>query len=28
MRYSLHEIGNHHVVATTIAAEREETLEW
>jgi hypothetical protein len=28
MRYSLHEIDNHHVVATTLAADRDEALEW
>jgi hypothetical protein len=28
MRYSLHEIDKHHVVATTVAADREEALEW
>jgi hypothetical protein len=28
MRYSLHEIDKHNVVATTIAAERDEALEW
>ena len=28
MRYSLHEIDKHHVVATTVAAERDEALEW
>lgn len=28
MRYSLHEIDNHHVVATTVAADRDEALEW
>ena len=28
MRYSLHEIDTHHVVATTIAADRDEALEW
>jgi hypothetical protein len=28
MRYSLHEIDKYHVVATTVAAEREEALEW
>ncbi len=28
MRYSLHELDNHDVVATTIAADRDEALEW
>ena len=28
MRYSLHEIDKHLVVATTIAADRDEALEW
>jgi hypothetical protein len=28
MRYSLHEIDKHHVMATTIAADRDEALEW
>ena len=28
MRYSLHEIDNHHVVATMLAADRDEALEW
>jgi hypothetical protein len=28
MRYSLHEIDKYHVVATTVAAERDEALEW
>jgi hypothetical protein len=28
MHYSLHEIDNHDVVATTIAADRDEALEW
>ena len=28
MRYSLHEIGNQTVLATTIAADRDEALEW
>ena len=28
MRYSLHEIDMHHVVATTVAADRDEALEW
>jgi hypothetical protein len=28
MRYSLHEVDNHHVVATTLAADRDEALEW
>ncbi|HEX2380827.1 MAG TPA: hypothetical protein VHI74_08860 [Methyloceanibacter sp.] len=28
MRYSLHHIDNHNVVATTIAADRDEALEW
>ena len=28
MRYSLHEIDSHDVVATTIAADRDEALEW
>ena len=27
MRYSLHEIDKHHVVATTVAADRDEALE-
>ena len=26
MRYSLHEIDKHHVVATTVAADRDEAL--
>jgi hypothetical protein len=28
MRYSLHKIDNHRVVATTLAADRDEALEW
>jgi hypothetical protein len=28
MRYSLHEIDKHRIVATTIAADRDEALEW
>jgi hypothetical protein len=28
MRYSLHEIGTHDVVAATVAADRDEALEW
>jgi hypothetical protein len=28
MRYSLHEIDKHHVVATTVAADCDEALEW
>ena len=28
MRYSLHETDKHRVVATTIAADRDEALEW
>ena len=28
MRYSLHQIDKHHVVATTVAADRDEALEW
>jgi hypothetical protein len=28
MRYSLHELDNHDVVATTIAADRDQALEW
>jgi hypothetical protein len=28
MRYSLNEIDTHEVVATTIAADRDEALEW
>ena len=28
MRYSLHEIDKHHVVAVTVAADRDEALEW
>ena len=28
MRYSLHEIDKHHVVATTIAVDRDEALAW
>ncbi len=27
MRYSLHEIEKHHVLATTVAADRDEALE-
>ena len=27
MRYSLHEIDKHHVLATTVAADRDEALE-
>src|ERR1700687_3821981 len=28
IRYSLHDIDKHHVVATTVAADRDEALEW
>jgi len=28
MRYSLHEIDTHHIVATTVAADPDEALEW
>ena len=28
MRYSLHEIDSHEVIATTIAIDRDEALEW
>jgi len=28
MRYSLHEIDKHHLVATTVAADGDEALEW
>ena len=28
MRYSLHEIDTHDVVATTVAPNRDEALEW
>jgi len=28
MRYSLNEIDKHHVLATTIAVDRDEALEW
>jgi len=28
MRYRLHEIDKHHVVATAVAANRDEALEW
>ncbi len=28
MRYSLHETDKHNVVATTVAAGRDEALEW
>jgi hypothetical protein len=28
MRYRLHEIDRHDVVATTVAADRDEALEW
>ena len=28
MRYGLHEIDKHHAVATTVAADRDEALEW
>jgi hypothetical protein len=28
MRYSLHETDKHRVVATTVAADRDEALEW
>jgi hypothetical protein len=28
MRYSLHEIDKHHIVATTVAADGDEALEW
>jgi hypothetical protein len=28
MRYSLHDIDRHDVVATTVAADRDEALEW
>ena len=27
MRYSLHEIEKHHVLATTVATDRDEALE-
>jgi len=28
MRYRLHEIDTHHIVATTVAADRDEALDW
>ena len=28
MRYSLHEINSHEVVATTMAVDRDDALEW
>ena len=28
MRYSLHEIDTHDIVAVTVAADRDEALEW
>jgi len=28
MRYSLHDIHKHRVVATTVASDRDEALEW
>jgi hypothetical protein len=28
MRYSLHEIDKHHGVATTVAVDHDEALEW
>jgi hypothetical protein len=28
MRYSLHEIDSHDVIATTVAADGDEALEW
>ncbi len=28
MRYGLHELDKHHAVATTVAADRDEALEW
>jgi hypothetical protein len=28
MRYNLHEINKHEVVATTVAVDRDEALEW
>ena len=28
MRYSLHEIDTHHIVATTVAADRDVALNW
>jgi hypothetical protein len=28
MRYALHETDKHNVIATTIAADRDEALEW
>ena len=28
MRYSLHEIDTNHIVATTVAADPDEALEW
>ena len=28
MRYSLHAVDKHHVVATAVAADRDEALEW
>ena len=28
MRYSLHEIDTHDVIAATVAADRDEALEW
>ena len=28
MRYSLHEIDRHDLIATTVATDRDEALEW
>ena len=28
MRYGLHELDKHHAVTTTVAADRDEALEW
>jgi hypothetical protein len=28
MRYSLHEIDTHDIIAATLAADRDEALEW
>ena len=28
MRYSLHEIDSHEVIATTVATDRDKALEW
>jgi hypothetical protein len=28
MRYSLHETAGHDVIATTVATDRDEALEW